>query len=130
MTPTNKHAGQHTKSSPAHVIVMSELNEGVQQLVAYVARKLISAEVNYTTTEQEMLAMVCCFGRKHDAAYVARKLISAEVNYTTTEQDMLAMVCCSSRKHDATIQLPSRASWQLLLTSCLVQCFFFNRNIG
>ena len=41
--------------------VLIQNHEGVEQPVAYIARKLTSAEVNYTTTEQEMLAMVYCF---------------------------------------------------------------------
>ena len=41
--------------------VLIQNHNGVDQPVAYVARKLTSAEVNYTTTEQEMLAMVYCF---------------------------------------------------------------------
>jgi hypothetical protein len=36
-------------------------HEGELRPVAFCARKLTSAEINYTTTEQEMLAMVFCF---------------------------------------------------------------------
>jgi RNase H-like domain found in reverse transcriptase len=41
--------------------VLIQFQGEVSQPVAYVARKLTSAELNYTTTEQEMLAMVHCF---------------------------------------------------------------------
>ena len=41
--------------------VLIQYKDGVAYPIAYVARKLTSAEVNYTTTEQEMLAMVYCF---------------------------------------------------------------------
>ena len=41
--------------------VLIQFQDGVAHPVAYVARKLTSAEVNYTTTEQEMLAFVYCF---------------------------------------------------------------------
>ena len=41
--------------------VLVQFIDGIAHPVAYVARKLTSAEVNYTTTEQEMLAFVYCF---------------------------------------------------------------------
>ena len=41
--------------------VLIQFIDGIAHPVAYVARKLTSAEVNYTTTEQEMLAFVYCF---------------------------------------------------------------------
>jgi RNase H-like domain found in reverse transcriptase/Integrase zinc binding domain len=41
--------------------VLIQYRDGIAHPVAYVARKLTSAEVNYTTTEQEMLAYVYCF---------------------------------------------------------------------
>lgn len=41
-------------------VIMQE-RDGVLVPVSYCARKLSTAEVNYTTTEQEMLAMVYCF---------------------------------------------------------------------
>jgi hypothetical protein len=41
--------------------VLIQFHDGKAFPVAYVARKLTSAEINYTTTEQEMLAMVYCF---------------------------------------------------------------------
>jgi hypothetical protein len=48
-------------SSKAVGGVLIQFQDGVAHPVAYVARKLTSAEVNYTTTEQEMLAFVYCF---------------------------------------------------------------------
>ena len=41
--------------------VLMQLHEGLMKPVAFCARKLSPAEVNYTTTEQEMLGMVYCF---------------------------------------------------------------------
>ena len=41
--------------------VLIQIIEGHIHPVAFCARKLIPAEVNYTTTEQEMLATVYCF---------------------------------------------------------------------
>ena len=41
--------------------VLIQNHNGVDQPVAYIARKLTSADVNYTTTEQELLDMVYCF---------------------------------------------------------------------
>ena len=38
-----------------------QFNEGISQPVAYIARKLLPAEQRYSTTEQEMLALVYCF---------------------------------------------------------------------
>jgi RNase H-like domain found in reverse transcriptase/Reverse transcriptase (RNA-dependent DNA polymerase)/Integrase zinc binding domain/gag-polyprotein putative aspartyl protease len=43
--------------------VLIQFQDDVAHPVAYVARKLTSAEVNYTTTEQEMLAFVYCFAQ-------------------------------------------------------------------
>ena len=43
--------------------VLVQFKDSVPYPIAYVARKLTSAEVNYTTTEQELLAMVYCFAQ-------------------------------------------------------------------
>jgi hypothetical protein len=43
--------------------VLIQIIDGKVHPVAFTARKLIPAEVNYTTTEQEMLAVVYCFSQ-------------------------------------------------------------------
>jgi RNase H-like domain found in reverse transcriptase/Reverse transcriptase (RNA-dependent DNA polymerase)/Integrase zinc binding domain/gag-polyprotein putative aspartyl protease len=43
--------------------VLIQIIDGEIHPIAFTARKLIPAEVNYTTTEQEMLALVYCFAQ-------------------------------------------------------------------
>ena len=43
--------------------VLVQYIDGVRHPIAFTARKLIPAEVNYTTTEQELLAIVYCFAQ-------------------------------------------------------------------
>ena len=40
---------------------LMQMHNGISQPIAFIARKLLPAEQRYTTTEQEMLAMVYCF---------------------------------------------------------------------
>ncbi len=40
--------------------VLIQIKEGEVQPIAFVSRKLVPAEINYSTTEQEMLALVYC----------------------------------------------------------------------
>ena len=41
--------------------VLVQFVDGIAHSIAYVARKLQPAEVNHTTTEQELLTVVYCF---------------------------------------------------------------------
>ena len=43
--------------------VLMQLHENSLRPIAYIARKMLPAEVNYSTTEQELLAIIFCFGQ-------------------------------------------------------------------
>ena len=43
--------------------VLMQLHENSLRPIAYIARKMLPAEVNYNTTEQELLAIIFCFGQ-------------------------------------------------------------------
>ena len=43
--------------------VLMQLHDNSLRPIAYIARKMLPAEVNYSTTEQELLAIIFCFGQ-------------------------------------------------------------------
>ena len=43
--------------------VLMQMHENILKPIAYIARKMLPAEVNYSTTEQELLAIIFCFGQ-------------------------------------------------------------------